>query len=235
MMTHSGTEESAGTAPAAIRASKMIPILFCASFVPCAKETSDADPIWPQRNVLSWVSFGTLAVTRATVQVPTAATKMARTGAINAGKRTLAITPSHNTPEVPAAARTAPTIPPTSAWEDDDGMPYSQVMRFHTIPPTSPARTTSRVMTLASTIPFAIVAATARERNAPTKFNTADSATAILGRKARVAMDVAMALPVSWKPFVKSKASAVATTRTRSVISFTGSMVPEGVRLANGL
>ena len=28
----------------------MTPIVFCASLVPCASETSDAEPIWPQRN-----------------------------------------------------------------------------------------------------------------------------------------------------------------------------------------
>jgi len=28
----------------------MMPIVFWASFMPCASETNDADPIWPQRN-----------------------------------------------------------------------------------------------------------------------------------------------------------------------------------------
>jgi len=32
-----------------------------------------------------------------------------------------------------------------------------------------------------------------------------------------VAIDVAIALPVSWKPLVKSKAKAVMTTKTRTV------------------
>ena len=39
--------------------------------------------------------------------------------------------------------------------------------------------------------------------------------TAILGESARVDTDVATAFAVSWKPFVKSKASAVPTTMTR--------------------
>ena len=43
----------------------------------------------------------------------------------------------------------------------------------------------------------------------------ADSATAALGASAPLAMDVAIALPVSWKPLVKSKASAVITTIMR--------------------
>ena len=35
--------------PAAIRARVMTPIVFWASLVPCASETSEALPIWPQR------------------------------------------------------------------------------------------------------------------------------------------------------------------------------------------
>ena len=39
-MTQNGGPESAGQAPAAIRASVMMPIVFCASLVPWASETS---------------------------------------------------------------------------------------------------------------------------------------------------------------------------------------------------
>ena len=51
--------------------------------------------------------------------------------------------------------------------------------------------------------------------NAPTKFRIAASVTAERGDSARVEIDVATAFAVSWKPFVKSNASAVATTMTR--------------------
>ena len=43
----------------------------------------------------------------------------------------------------------------------------------------------------------------------------AERPTATLGFRAPVAIDVAIALAVSWKPFVKSKASAVTMTSTR--------------------
>ena len=33
--------------PGGDSASVMTPIVFCASFVPCASATSDAEPIWP--------------------------------------------------------------------------------------------------------------------------------------------------------------------------------------------
>ena len=45
------------------------------------------------------------------------------------------------------------------------------------------------------------------------------SSTAVLGFSAPVAIDVAIALPVSWKPLVKSNASAVTISSTRMIIS----------------
>ena len=64
-------------------------------------------------------------------------------------------------------------------------------------------------------MPLAIVAATASDRNAPTKFRLAAMATATRGDIARVDTDVAIAFAVSWNPLVKSKAIAVATTIQR--------------------
>jgi hypothetical protein len=65
------------------------------------------------------------------------------------------------------------------------------------------------------------------DRNAPAKFSAAQSPTATLGRKARVAMDVAIAFAVSWKPLVKSKTRAAPTTITkRSSESFTLAALP---------
>ena len=75
------------------------------------------------------------------------------------------------------------------------------------IPPARPAdhrQVTSPVLTR----PLAIVAATASERNAPTRLSTPDRATATRGPSAPVAIEVAIALPVSWKPLVKSKAQS---------------------------
>ena len=55
-------------------------------------------------------------------------------------------------------------------------MPNSQVSRFHTMPPIRPAKTSSSVTKLASIRPLAMVAATAVDRNAPTRLSTAESA-----------------------------------------------------------
>ncbi len=67
------------------------------------------------------------------------------------------------------------------------------------------------------TMPPEMVVATFTERNAPAKLRTAAMVTATFGLRAPVAMEVAIALAVSWNPLVKSKASAVMiTTATRN-------------------
>ena len=126
--------------------------------------------------------------------------------------------PEPYTALLPSATNAEPTTPPISACEDEDGRPKYQVARFHAIAPIRPAKTIAGVMRSASTMPLAIVAATSSEMNAPAKFRTAARLTASRGDSARVEIDVATALAVSWKPFVKSNASAVATTiqRTKS-------------------
>ena len=68
-----------------------------------------------------------------------------------------------------------------SACDELDGMPNSQVSRFQMIPPARPAATTCSVTAAVFTRPLAIVAATASERNAPTKLSRPDTATAIRG------------------------------------------------------
>ncbi len=138
---------------------------------------------------------------------------------------TLETSPCQSTALPPAAAIVEPITPPISACEELDGIPNSQVTRFQMMPPARPAATTVRVTAPVSTRPLAMVAATARERNAPTKFSTPEIATAVRGPSAPVAMDVAIAFPVSWNPLVKSKARAVMTTRTRTVSLLTTATV----------
>ena len=63
------------------------------------------------------------------------------------------------------------------------------------------------------------VSATETDKNAPTRFATAEMPTATLGFKAPVAIEVAIALPVSWNPLVKSKPRAVTTTSSKTNVS----------------
>src|SRR4051812_30659516 len=143
------------------------------------------------------------------------ATRKASTGAIRAGTMTLPSSPPPTMADAPSAANAAPTTPPISACEELDGRPNHQVARFHMIAPIRPAKTIVGVMASAFTMPFATVAATWSERKAPTKLRIAASATAIRGGTARVEIAVATTFAVSWKPLVKSNASAAATTITR--------------------
>src|SRR3954447_12959047 len=132
-----------------------------------------------------------------------------------AGTSTFSMMPSPLMTSAPSATNAAPISPPISACDELDGRPSHHVAMFHAIAPTRPANTTGVVIAPASTIPEPTVAATFNEMKAPAKFSTADSATAKRGDMARVETEVAIAFAVSWKPFVKSNASAVTTTITR--------------------
>ncbi len=92
------------------------------------------------------------------------------------------------------------------------------------MPPTRPANTMTRIgmpIRPGTGLPFApwmlttlllTVRATSMDRNAPRRFRIADRVTATFGLSAPVAMEVAIALAVSWNPLVKSNARAVTTT-----------------------
>src|SRR3954468_15092600 len=149
------------------------------------------------------------------MRIATAATENARTGAMAAGTSTFSMMPSPLMTSAPSATNAAPISPPISACDELDGRPSHHVATFHAIAPTRPANTTVVVIAPGSTIPEPTVAATFSEMKAPAKFSTADSATAKRGDMARVETEVAIAFAVSWKPFVKSNASAVTTTITR--------------------
>src|SRR3954466_2151927 len=159
-----------------------------------------------------------------------AATVNASTGAMAAGTSTFSMMPSPLMTSAPSATNAAPIRPPISACDELDGSPAHHVARFHAIAPTSPANTTVVVTAPASTMPEPTVAATFSEMNAPAKFRIADRATAKRGDIARVDTEVAIAFAVSWKPFVKSKASAVTTTITRMTsLPIPGSFLGSGV------
>src|SRR3954453_13949148 len=142
------------------------------------------------------------------------AIRAATTGDSTAGTTTLFSTALKWIASTPPATHVAPIRPPNSACDELDGSPRYQVIRFHRIAPTSPAKITTGLMSVSSTSPPEIVFATWTDRKAPGRFRQAATVTAVLGRNAPVAIDVAMAFAVSWKPFVKSKASAVTTTTT---------------------
>ena len=102
-----------------------------------------------------------------------------------------------------AAARAAPTRPPMSACDDDEGSPNHQVIRFQVMAPISAAKTIETVAALGvSMIPAPTVLATLVEISAPTRFITAARASATRGVSALVETATAMELAASWKPLV---------------------------------
>ena len=165
------------------------------------------------------------------------------TGAAMAGISTFPVTPDQLTPAMPSAARPAPIRPPKSACDELDGMPNSQVSRFQRMPPMRPAKMIVRpvdasipgssapdLLSCTFSTEVVTVTATSTERKAPTRFRTPASSTAVLGFNAPVAIDVAIALPVSWKPLVKSNASAVTINSTRMIISALTALILRLVR-----
>ncbi len=218
-MTHTGGLEPGATTPPVIRVRVMTPMVFWASLVPCASETSPAEAICPARYPLAAVRSPACRPIRYVSRVAAIAAIPATSGDISAGSRTLTTTASPCTPCSPTAASVAPIRPPNSACEELDGRPASQVTRFQTIAPMRPAKITcGRMPDFSSMIPPEIVLATWTDKKAPARLSTADIATAALGPRAPVEMVVAMALAVSWKPFVKSNTSAVAITTPMSSV-----------------
>ena len=140
-----------------------------------------------------------------------------------AGTTALSHSPCHWMADDPAAASPEPTRPPIRACDDEDGSPRYQVARFHAMAPSSAAISSRPVMsTVGLSRSFQMNDATAVDTNAPAKLASEAISTAIRGGSARVDTVVATALAVSWKPLVKSKASAIAMTAT-STASVIGS------------
>ena len=137
---------------------------------------------------------------------------------MRAGSTTLLRTIPKSIACVLAPTRVAPMSPPNRACEELEGSPSSHVSMFQVMAPMSPAkmigRKSSGVIWSSRMMPCEIVFDTSVDRNAPTRFRLAARRTATLGFSAPVAIGVAIALAVSWKPLVKSKNSASAITRT---------------------
>src|SRR3954468_15824295 len=168
----------------------------------------EADTVWESLKPRAVTPASPRETTRNARYVAVRAMTAASTGEITAGRTTLFTTVEKLIAPAPPATQAAPIRPPNRAWEELEGSPINQVTRFHTIAPVRPAKMTTGVTRCSSTRPPEMAFATWTERNAPGTFRQPASATAVLGRRAPVAIDVAIALAVSWKPLVKSKIRA---------------------------
>src|SRR3990172_9279549 len=117
----------------------------------------------------------------------------------------------------------APTRPPTSAWDEDEGIPMYQVIRFHAIAATRAALMTLTwiTSTLSSSSPIVVATATPKRKGAM-KWATAARRSARRGRMELEEMGVATTFELSWKPLRKSKIRA----RTRRTMIM-GGKLPE--------
>src|SRR6185437_9681733 len=113
------------------------------------------------------------------------------------------------------AMTAAPISPPISACDELLGSPTYQVSRFQTIAASNAAITAIGVSADGWATSVPMVLATWVLMNAPRKLRKAAITMATRGERTRVETLVAMAFAVSWKPFVKSKATATRIVRIR--------------------
>src|SRR5512140_1136814 len=162
--------------------SAMIPIVFCASFVPCMKPMPPALKICAipkNRPTLEGRTFLNNKYSTAMTEKPKSrpASGDVTIGMITFQRRPL---PNHQclslgTDQIitfqlfPAAANAAPHKPPTKAWLELEGSPNHQVTRSQMIAPIKAHSMMSELMgtSLASTKPDEIVLATAVPQSAP--------------------------------------------------------------------
>jgi hypothetical protein len=113
-------------------------------------------------------------------------------------KATVLSTPLATSGPVPALATVAPTMPPISACELLDGMPYHQVITFQAMAPISAPKTTCWSTTPGSTMPLPMVAATfSWKTKIATTLKNAANATACCGLSTPVETTVAIELAAS--------------------------------------
>src|ERR1035437_3462067 len=131
--------------------SAMMPMVFCASFVPWLKLIQDALNNWPRPNTRltrGGLQFRSSTISRAMMPNPTT---MPQAGERNIGPTTLGHSPSRpwvagfrtdyliTDHSLAAEARVAPQRPPISAWLELEGRPSHHVNRFQAIAASSAA------------------------------------------------------------------------------------------------
>ena len=188
----------------------MIPIVFCASLVPCERENAAAEPSCARRNQRSTDPYGDLWKSHDIATISAHPTAMPMSGESTMKESVLTHAMPGTIARMPTRATAAPAYPPISACEEEDGMPKYQVIRFQAIAPRRPPSTTSELTTVMSIRPEPIVFATAvPNTNAATKLKKAAQKTAWNGDSTRVDTTVAIEFAESCIPLMKSKTSAI--------------------------
>ncbi|MNN10248.1 hypothetical protein D3C81_1231660 [compost metagenome] len=100
----------------------MMPMVFCASLPPWPRLYSEADTSCSRRNQRSTRDGGVRKKVQPTITIMIEPSRKPRNGEIRI-KATVFSRPLPTSAPVPALATAAPTSPPISACDDDDGMP----------------------------------------------------------------------------------------------------------------
>ncbi|EAU62856.1 hypothetical protein STIAU_8438 [Stigmatella aurantiaca DW4/3-1] len=207
----------------------MMPITFCASFVPWLKEKMADDTSCSRRNhasTLSGVCLRTVQMLPSIIAVPNTRPIIGE----STMKAAIFAIPEPTSPWNPSTGTVAPIMPPASAWDDEDGNPHHHVSRFHTMAPISAEKMTISTAEgpaarniSKSMMPLPTVLATCTPPpKAAMKLKNAAQATARFGDSTRVDTTVAMEFAASWKPLMKSKTSATATMKMTAESSISG-------------
>ena len=93
----------------------MIPIVFCASFVPCVRATNPPETIWPFRKMRLIFAGDRRLITHTIRVIMANASASAANGAISEGFSTFSQSPAHSTTSSPCAMIAEPISPPISA------------------------------------------------------------------------------------------------------------------------
>ncbi len=217
-MTHSGGPASWPSAPAEIRARVMTPMVFCASYVPWARATSEAEAIWPIRKPLVRSACGRGGDPVGEV----GGEQRGDTGHDRGGHRgqqdllddlaevdAMAAGPDPDGPDQPAEQG----VRGARRQSDQPGQQIPQDRADQ--PGEDHPRGDQGVVDDAAGDGLGDLGG----QEGADDVEDAAIRTAVAGCSAPVAMDVAIAFALSWNPLVKSKTSAVTmTTATRNVM-----------------
>src|SRR4249919_2619611 len=120
----------------------MMPMVFCASLPPWPSEYSEAETNCRMRKARSTANGVERTDSQDTIATSTSASKNPTNGDSTIASSVL-VRPPQTAAASPAFATPAPTSPPISACELDEGMPSAQVIRFQTMAPTNAAKITA--------------------------------------------------------------------------------------------
>ena len=127
--------------PAVNKTPAMIPIVFCASLVPCPRLNNAAENSCKRRKYLSTRDGAVPRNIHCSMDMNARPRIMPITGERTVNSSVFVQPDGIITPN-PAFATALPAYPPIRAWDELVGRPKYHVMIFHAIAPSSPAKMT---------------------------------------------------------------------------------------------